>query len=156
MIGVNVWWVYLTPQNIPRAISVLTLGNKVVLYCIVPQRHSWQGYSNVLQWHSRQDLKHLQRTRTALLASLQTVTMHHNGILDKTTNSYNVLRWNSWQSGYEHLRRTRTALLTRLQTVKPCHNSSSRSITRLVEFEVDCFGEFVCDPVKTVSGLLNT
>ena len=36
MIGVNVWWVYLAPQNIPRAISVLTLGNKVILYyCIV-------------------------------------------------------------------------------------------------------------------------
>ena len=26
---------YLAPQNIPRAISVLTLGNKVILYCIV-------------------------------------------------------------------------------------------------------------------------
>ena len=35
MIGVNVWGVYLAPQNIPRAISVLTLGNKVILYCIV-------------------------------------------------------------------------------------------------------------------------
>ena len=34
MIGVNVWWVYLAPQNIPRAF-VLTLGNKVVLYFIV-------------------------------------------------------------------------------------------------------------------------
>ena len=34
-IGVNVWWVYLTPQNIPRAISVLTLGNKVISYCIL-------------------------------------------------------------------------------------------------------------------------
>ena len=34
MIGVTVWWVYLAPQNIPRAISVLTLGNKVILYCI--------------------------------------------------------------------------------------------------------------------------
>ena len=34
MIGVTVWWVYLAPQNIPRAISVLTLGNKVVLYCM--------------------------------------------------------------------------------------------------------------------------
>ena len=33
MIGVNVWWVYLAPQNITRAISVLTLGNKVILYC---------------------------------------------------------------------------------------------------------------------------
>ena len=34
MIGVNVWWVvYLASQNIPRAI-VLTLGNKVILYCI--------------------------------------------------------------------------------------------------------------------------
>ena len=33
MIGVNVWWAYLAPQNIPRAISVLTLGNKVILYC---------------------------------------------------------------------------------------------------------------------------
>ena len=32
MIGVNVWWVYLAPQNIPRANSVLTLGNKVILY----------------------------------------------------------------------------------------------------------------------------
>ena len=30
MVGVNVWWVYFAPQNIPRAISVLTLGNKVV------------------------------------------------------------------------------------------------------------------------------
>ena len=35
MIGVNAWWVYLAPQNIPRAIRVLTLGNKVILYCIV-------------------------------------------------------------------------------------------------------------------------
>ena len=37
MTGVNVWWVHLAPQNIPRAISVLTLGNKVILYyyCIV-------------------------------------------------------------------------------------------------------------------------
>ena len=26
--------VYLAPQNIPRAISVLTLGNTVILYCI--------------------------------------------------------------------------------------------------------------------------
>ena len=34
MIGVNVWCVYLAPQNIPHAISVLTLGNKVV-YCIL-------------------------------------------------------------------------------------------------------------------------
>ena len=34
MIGVNVWWVYLAPQNISHAI-VLTLGNKVVLYFIV-------------------------------------------------------------------------------------------------------------------------
>ena len=33
MFGVNVWWVYLAPQNIPRAI-VLTLGNKVIFYCI--------------------------------------------------------------------------------------------------------------------------
>ena len=35
MIGVNVWWVYLAPKNIPRAISVLALGNKVILYCEV-------------------------------------------------------------------------------------------------------------------------
>jgi len=34
MIGVNVSWVYLETQNISRAISVLTLDNKVVL-CIV-------------------------------------------------------------------------------------------------------------------------
>ena len=26
---------YLAPQNIPCAISVLTLGNKVILYCVV-------------------------------------------------------------------------------------------------------------------------
>ena len=26
---------YSAPQNIPRAIRVLTLGNKVILYCIV-------------------------------------------------------------------------------------------------------------------------
>ena len=34
MIGVNVWWVYQAPQNIPPAISVLILGNKVVLFFI--------------------------------------------------------------------------------------------------------------------------
>ena len=34
MIGVNVSWVYLAPQSISRAISVLTLDNKVIL-CIV-------------------------------------------------------------------------------------------------------------------------
>ena len=35
---------YLAPQNIPRAISVLTLGNKVVLYirAILGQRGSGQ------------------------------------------------------------------------------------------------------------------
>ena len=32
MIGVNVLLVYLAPQKIPRAISISTLGNKVVLY----------------------------------------------------------------------------------------------------------------------------
>ena len=32
MIGVNVWRVYLAPQNIPSATG-LTPGNKVVLYC---------------------------------------------------------------------------------------------------------------------------
>ena len=32
--GVNAWWVYLAPQNIPSAI-VLTLGNAVVLLCFV-------------------------------------------------------------------------------------------------------------------------
>ena len=31
MIGVNVWRVYLAPQNIPSPIA-LTLGNEVVLY----------------------------------------------------------------------------------------------------------------------------
>ena len=33
MIGVNVWWVYKytqAPQNIPCALIVLTLGNKVI------------------------------------------------------------------------------------------------------------------------------
>ena len=35
VVGVNVWWVYLAPQNIPRAISVLTLGNKVILYIVL-------------------------------------------------------------------------------------------------------------------------
>ena len=35
MIAVNVWWVYLAPRTIPRAISVLTLGNKVILYCCI-------------------------------------------------------------------------------------------------------------------------
>ena len=32
MIGMNVWWVYLAPRNIPSAV-VLTLGNKVVSTC---------------------------------------------------------------------------------------------------------------------------
>ena len=31
IIGVNVWWVYMAPQKIPRAINVLTLGNKDIL-----------------------------------------------------------------------------------------------------------------------------
>ena len=34
MTGVNTWWVYLAPQNIPSA-SVLSLGNTVVLFCSV-------------------------------------------------------------------------------------------------------------------------
>ena len=34
MIGVNVWWVYLAPQDIPRAISILTLDLAIKLYCI--------------------------------------------------------------------------------------------------------------------------
>ena len=38
MIGVNVWWVYLAPQNIPHAIIVLTFGNKVV--CTHTHSHS--------------------------------------------------------------------------------------------------------------------
>ena len=63
MIGVNVWWVYLAPQNIPRAIGILTHGNKVVLYTApelcchvvcVPRlytspwhnRHGWLGVKN--------------------------------------------------------------------------------------------------------------
>ena len=39
MIGVNVWLVYLAPQNIPSAI-VLTLGNKTVLFCCC----TWHDY----------------------------------------------------------------------------------------------------------------
>ena len=41
MIGMNVRWVYLSPQNIPRAI-VVTLGNKVVLYG--PTNASWRPF----------------------------------------------------------------------------------------------------------------
>ena len=33
MIGVNVWWDYLAPQNIPSVVT-LTLGSEVVLYCV--------------------------------------------------------------------------------------------------------------------------
>ena len=40
MIGLNVWWVYLAPQNIPRAIIVLTLGNKVILLLSVTYSHT--------------------------------------------------------------------------------------------------------------------
>ena len=49
MIGVNVWLVYLAPQNISRAI-VLTFGNKVILYCIVLfYRHALtQGFLKTL------------------------------------------------------------------------------------------------------------
>ena len=32
------------PQNIPRAINVLTLGNKVILYCIVLSNGSDLGH----------------------------------------------------------------------------------------------------------------
>ena len=34
MLEVNVWLVYMAPQNIPRAL-VLTLGNKVILYSVI-------------------------------------------------------------------------------------------------------------------------
>ena len=44
MIGVNVWLVYLAPQNIPSAI-VLTLGNRVVLYCTVKASHCYYSHS---------------------------------------------------------------------------------------------------------------
>ena len=47
MNGVNVWWVYLAPPNIPRAISVLTLGNKVILYCIVKWCQCWWTYGSL-------------------------------------------------------------------------------------------------------------
>ena len=57
MIGVNVWRVYLAPQNIPRAISVLTLGNKVLLYFAL--NSSFSGAAMLLcsvQMKSRQQL----------------------------------------------------------------------------------------------------
>ena len=38
MIGMNMWWVYLVPQNSPCGIT-LTLGNKVVLYSINFYKH---------------------------------------------------------------------------------------------------------------------
>ena len=41
MIGLNVRWTYLAPENIPSAF-VLTLGNKVVLYC---SAHRYPGDS---------------------------------------------------------------------------------------------------------------
>ena len=44
MIGVNVWWLYLPAQNIPRANSVLTLGNKVILYCIFTYKTITNNY----------------------------------------------------------------------------------------------------------------
>ena len=41
---------YLAPQNIPRAI-VLTLGNKVILYCIVVKyglaQKTWTSYDTI-------------------------------------------------------------------------------------------------------------
>ena len=50
VIGVNVWWVYLEPQNIPNAI-VLTFGSKVVLYCITLQEPLIKNYNG----RARQD-----------------------------------------------------------------------------------------------------
>ena len=44
MTGVNVWLVYLAPQNIPSAIA-LTLGNRVVLYCTVKASHCYYSHS---------------------------------------------------------------------------------------------------------------
>ena len=43
---------YLAPQNSPRAISVLTLGNKVILYCILlatAVTRMWNGRRNESQ-----------------------------------------------------------------------------------------------------------
>ena len=45
MIDVNAGRVYLAPQNMPSAI-VLTLGNKVVLYCSVKWRQIWSIRTN--------------------------------------------------------------------------------------------------------------
>ena len=47
MTGVDVWWVYLALQNIPYA-TVLSLGNNIVLYCIVSLYCSW--LYNAYKW----------------------------------------------------------------------------------------------------------
>ena len=43
---------YLAPQNIPRAISVLTLGNKVILSCIVTQFLAVDEDSDLRLWYA--------------------------------------------------------------------------------------------------------
>ena len=57
MIGANVCWVYLAPQNIPRA-TVLTLGNNLIklyiLYCTVVQLYLLWGFSERQCWHGKE------------------------------------------------------------------------------------------------------
>ena len=57
MIGVNVWWVCLAPENIPSA-AVLTLGSKAVL-CVCTQLqccgvNNYSDWFNIRAWPTEQ------------------------------------------------------------------------------------------------------
>ena len=90
MIGVNVWWVYMAPQNIPRAISVLTLDNKVVLY-----------------WPQVQD----STTELSLLAICVLIDDNKEGWVGYHNNNYNVN--NADNTGIQH-RMLMTENMTRI------------------------------------------
>ena len=79
MIGVNVWWVYLAPQNIPRAISVLTLGNKVVLYCIVRTTRHFSS------WTSRSVTATDNQTLSPLVMRVKYLNIHSHVLLSLLT-----------------------------------------------------------------------
>jgi len=87
MTGVNVWWVYLAPENIPRAISVLTLGNKVVLYFT-----SYGGNTEVertSKWESAQKVDHGEENSPAA----HTGTRTREVSITSTALYHCLLRW---------------------------------------------------------------
>ena len=107
MIGVNVWWVYLAPQNIPRAVNVLTLGNKVILYCIVLEhiRHEdrW-GHQSISDMRTGEDIRAYQtwgQVRTADMRTGEDIRGHQTwGQVKTSEDTRHEDRWGHQSISY--------------------------------------------------------